>query len=59
MEIELFLRRKEVRQQRSEELRHANEKLLAAHLSSKEEMERTQEMMRKAEGLFKQQLEEM
>lgn len=57
MEIELFLRRKDVRQQRSEEFRHANEKLLAAHLSSKEETERTQEMMKKSEKLFKEQLD--
>lgn len=59
MEIELFLKRKEVRQQRSEELRHSNEKLLAAHLSSKEETERTHEMLKNSEKLFKEQLEEL
>jgi hypothetical protein len=40
LEIELFLKRKEVQQHRSEELRQANERMLATHLADKDNIER-------------------
>ncbi len=40
VEMDVFLKRKEVQQHRSEELRQANERMLATHLADKDHVER-------------------
>jgi hypothetical protein len=49
LEIDLFLKRKEVQQHRSEELRQANERMLATHLADKENVEVLRSHVKKLE----------
>lgn len=59
LEIDLFMKRKEVQQHRSEELRQANERMLANHLADKEIVDVLRSDIIKLEKKYEQLLDEL